>query len=454
MTKWKNEIPNVNGIYWYKSEDDRDGYNIVQVKVQNGTLRFRDMTPLIISMPIGALIHEDKICDLSEDNDHWFSASPVLQNVPIDLKKDVKDGILDHDRVWSIRDICSMGKEEADRIVRNRRERIITHDADGTIIPHMEFNWMEIHIMTNGVQMICKKCKGKIVRYPSVCDSESGGLLHQDLFKKFYDAPIDHNHNDSVFQIEYTCPKCEYFFNISPINECNVCQWEGNTKGIIGSCKKMVIEDLPWDYPLDAYRKFREQTTEKEPMAKRSKGMFNYVTRQSEIIESIIDLNDEESWAETGLTKKSIRSFFTEHGYWNSDKITYDGYCIKTNLRSILFLISNDQSCYENWGYFSTMDEADDHIGKELLKIEIINDKRELLNQYAGLNGAIESNTGYGIEHIDLEMVSFVKIETTGGTFVLTIYNQHNGYYSHDIIFAQVFNDSPYELSVVEEESL
>lgn len=106
------------------------------------------------------------------------------------------------------------------------------------------------------------------------------------------------------------------------------------------------------------------------------------------------------------------------------DYPAFDGFKITTDKQEIMVLISNGQSCCENWGYLSAFEnnkEREDFLGAKLLKIEIVDtalNKKEWNSKFE-----------YGLDDGD---VMFVNFETSKGVFQLTAYNSHNGYYGHE----------------------
>lgn len=100
-------------------------------------------------------------------------------------------------------------------------------------------------------------------------------------------------------------------------------------------------------------------------------------------------------------------------------KQTYEGLIIETDKGSIKLVISDSQSCCEQWCalFFETADNISQFIGAEILQIEDIDIKRD--------------------EWIDNE--TQLKITTNKGIIQYAIYNEHNGYYSHGTIL-QVFD--------------
>ena len=98
---------------------------------------------------------------------------------------------------------------------------------------------------------------------------------------------------------------------------------------------------------------------------------------------------------------------------------SYEGLIIKTNKGSIKLVISDGQSCCEQWGalFFETPDDVSQFVGAKILQIQDIDIKRE--------------------EFIDNE--TQLRITTDRGVIQYAIYNEHNGYYSHGTIL-QVFD--------------
>jgi len=92
----------------------------------------------------------------------------------------------------------------------------------------------------------------------------------------------------------------------------------------------------------------------------------------------------------------------------------YDGFAIETDKQTIYLLIENGQSCCENWGYLLSHDDFDEFIGAQLLGL------REI--------GAGEIN---GVP--DGAATVFVNVETNEGTLQFVAYNDHNGYYGHEV---------------------
>ena len=103
----------------------------------------------------------------------------------------------------------------------------------------------------------------------------------------------------------------------------------------------------------------------------------------------------------------------------------YDGYKITTDKHELCILIDNRQNCFEQWGYFSSEDDFERFIGKEIKEVNLTD---------VALNKEKAENTapfGYGAGGIQ-----FVDLVITDGTILqFAVYNDHNGYYGHGIIF-------------------
>lgn len=104
----------------------------------------------------------------------------------------------------------------------------------------------------------------------------------------------------------------------------------------------------------------------------------------------------------------------------------YDGYKVKTTDHEYLILIDNGQCCCEEWGYFSSDDNFEDYLGKELQAVELTD---KALNKKAVDDSGYYEESG-GIQFVDFKMVG-------GSVLQFAVYNSHNGFYGHPIIFAK-----------------
>lgn len=103
--------------------------------------------------------------------------------------------------------------------------------------------------------------------------------------------------------------------------------------------------------------------------------------------------------------------------------ISFDGYEIKTENATYRILIENEQNCCESWGYFSSDDNFDDYIGKELVDVSLTDTalNKEKLND----SGWYDGDEG-GIQFVDFKF-------SDGSVLQFAVYNAHNGYYGHSI---------------------
>lgn len=99
----------------------------------------------------------------------------------------------------------------------------------------------------------------------------------------------------------------------------------------------------------------------------------------------------------------------------------YEGIQIKTDDKDILVLIYNSQSCCEEFGYVSSLDKFDDFVGAEILNVTLTDDA------LATTKIELDNNS------IDISSCYFVNVDTNKGLLQFTLYNQHNGYYGHDV---------------------
>lgn len=99
-----------------------------------------------------------------------------------------------------------------------------------------------------------------------------------------------------------------------------------------------------------------------------------------------------------------------------------DGYAVTTESHTYSIIIENGQNCCENWGYFSAGGEFSDFIGKKLVKLRI--QSTESAESFRELDRM-------EIESSSAEFVDFIVDD--GMVLQFTVYNEHNGYYGHDI---------------------
>lgn len=103
----------------------------------------------------------------------------------------------------------------------------------------------------------------------------------------------------------------------------------------------------------------------------------------------------------------------------------YDGYKITTENHEFYILIDNGQSCCESWGYFYLNDDEQMFVGATLREVNLTD---------TALNKKKVEESDY---YDDAGGIQFVDFVTSKGTLQFAVYNAHNGYYGHAIIFAK-----------------
>lgn len=99
----------------------------------------------------------------------------------------------------------------------------------------------------------------------------------------------------------------------------------------------------------------------------------------------------------------------------------YDGFVITTDERQIKFLISNDRCCCENFGHLASLDDLNQFIGAELHSVGVVDTSL--------CTSKLDERS------IATEECVFVNLETSAGQCQFTVYNSHNGYYGHNVLF-------------------
>nr|UVY65240.1 MAG: PGDYG protein [Bacteriophage sp.] len=159
--------------------------------------------------------------------------------------------------------------------------------------------------------------------------------------------------------------------------------------------------------PIELFIKTLEGTMH-APVGSYVKSLYWSVNKNMEIIKNITEVSDV---------------------YFNVDKWnSYDGYCIETDSRQLYFVINNGQDCCENWGYLSSEDDFGSFIGSELKNVYVTDTKL----------GTIVSNMK---EDLDAGSAMFINVETTRGLLQFAAYNEHNGYYGHDVLLVSKYDD-------------
>ncbi len=111
----------------------------------------------------------------------------------------------------------------------------------------------------------------------------------------------------------------------------------------------------------------------------------------------------------------------------------YEGYQIVTNEEIWYFLINGEGQCCERWGYFDCGDDISEVIGKELKEIYVTDTALKSETLYSKMEKH-QINRKY-----DSPSLCFVNVVTTCGASVqLAVYNEHEGYYGHDVFVLKV----------------
>lgn len=113
-----------------------------------------------------------------------------------------------------------------------------------------------------------------------------------------------------------------------------------------------------------------------------------------------------------------------KEGVFKHKQSEYEGYIITTEKSVYNLGIDNDGQCCENWGYLASNDNLDEFIGAEIIGVKLTDN---------------ELFTVDTLPKIYEDDMTFFTVETNKGSFQIVAYNEHNGYYSHDVLI--VIND-------------
>jgi hypothetical protein len=94
----------------------------------------------------------------------------------------------------------------------------------------------------------------------------------------------------------------------------------------------------------------------------------------------------------------------------------YEGYAVTAGDETYFVGISTGQNCCEQSGYMMVPESPTGFIGHELRCV------------------TLDGKPLYSTGNVSEESAEFVNVETSVGTFQLVVYNEHNGYYGHDVI--------------------
>lgn len=116
------------------------------------------------------------------------------------------------------------------------------------------------------------------------------------------------------------------------------------------------------------------------------------------------------------------------------DYSSYEGYRIKTSERDIRVLVSSESSCCENFGYISSDDNLSQFVGAELIEVWAATlDDRYFPSENLYVKKLVDLR-GWDERGPDVFEAAFVYIETSRGPLTLAVYNEHNGYYGHEVL--------------------
>lgn len=108
----------------------------------------------------------------------------------------------------------------------------------------------------------------------------------------------------------------------------------------------------------------------------------------------------------TSITIESIETF-NDPGFWMGYKII-----MNDSAKNIICKIENAHKCCEQWGVYTDA-KLNDFVGAEYRSIDITKQEKE---QYEQMGKII------------------ITIDTDRGKIIIELYNEHNGYYLHDVI--------------------
>jgi len=104
------------------------------------------------------------------------------------------------------------------------------------------------------------------------------------------------------------------------------------------------------------------------------------------------------------------------------------GYIVNVGDYFVKMLIEDESQCCENWGYICSEDNIDEFIGAELLNINFTDGEynTKTLEEFRKL--------GFNINSGEQAFGVFITFETSKGQLQFTLYNDHNGYYGHNVL--------------------
>jgi hypothetical protein len=115
-----------------------------------------------------------------------------------------------------------------------------------------------------------------------------------------------------------------------------------------------------------------------------------------------------------------IRSYsgMRTHTKYNSE-YSVSGFEIITTTQSIKLIMADESQCCEAWGYFWCNDDPQEFVGAALQGVAMVDTALDVIKLEA--NSTVE------------DVAIFVNIDTDRGTLQFVAYNDHNGYYGHQV---------------------
>lgn len=122
----------------------------------------------------------------------------------------------------------------------------------------------------------------------------------------------------------------------------------------------------------------------------------------------------------------------------------YGGYEIVTDKANIKFLIQDWQQCCERWGYISSFDSEEElkyYIGAILYDIKLVDKDDIIPSENAEFTGDTSKDKilskWYKLDEFECDdfyqTVIFIDCYTSKGVFTLSVYNNHNSAYGHEV---------------------
>lgn len=113
-----------------------------------------------------------------------------------------------------------------------------------------------------------------------------------------------------------------------------------------------------------------------------------------------------------------IISIKSDETFWLLGLGHLEGVSVVTDKHKFFVGIELGQRCCENYGYLTSEDIPTEYIGANLLSVEVVDEDLKTFD--------IEDSTNMN--------AMFVNFTTSVGTYQVVVYNEHNGYYGHEVV--------------------